>query len=161
MTVWMATLAGPSGKILAFEPHPDNIIRIENNIQLCRVHDRVQCYQVAVNDGACDKIQLYAGRGHSHSEWNTIGTDADGKPTEVVMEVSAISLDAAIPSHQRVDLVKIDVEGAEFQVLAGMKCLLNKWSPVLVIECHSKQNWKACAALSQQGYDFLICTIAC
>jgi len=152
MTALMAKLVGPSGKVFAFEPHPSNGVRIESTLRMCRVRDRVELNQVAVSDGTCHTLQLYAGRRHSHSEWNTTGFDADGKPAEAVMAVPAVSLDAVIPSHQRIDLIKIDVEGAESQVLAGMKQILMRWHPILVIECHSEENWKACADLSAHGY---------
>jgi len=48
--------------------------------------------------------------------------------------------------------VKIDVEGAELEVLAGMRRLLAQVQPVLVCEMHGK-NGAFCDAMDAAGYD--------
>src|SRR5258708_39724592 len=45
-------------------------------------------------------------------------------------------LDAVLESVLHVDLVKLDVEGADLHALRGMKGLLDRCKPVLFVECH-------------------------
>ena len=47
--------------------------------------------------------------------------------------------------------VEIDVEGAELEVLAGMRRLLREAQPVVVCEMHGR-NREFCAAMQQAGY---------
>lgn len=152
ITALMAHHVGPTGTVYAFEACPDNERRFTATLRTCRLQDRARFIGAAVNDGAADSLQLYRGRGNSHSEWNIVGRDADGRPTAPAYTVPATSLDAWFPATAHIDLVKIDVEGAESQVLAGMRGILNRCRPVLVIECHCADNWRACAELTADGY---------
>ena len=49
-------------------------------------------------------------------------------------EVAMIPLDSLIEHHDRVDLVKVDVEGAESLVVKGMTKLVNRFRPIVIIE---------------------------
>ena len=97
-------------------------------------------------------VVLYAGRHRWHAEWNIVGHDVDGRPTEAALEVPAVSLDAAFPPGSRLDLVKIDVEGAEGLVLAGMRRLLADARPALVVEFHDANGWDSRRILLDAGY---------
>ena len=52
----------------------------------------------------------------------------------VTIEVQLDTLDNQIGDHDRVDLIKIDVEGAEFGVLKGAVNVIDKFHPVIVFE---------------------------
>jgi hypothetical protein len=43
-------------------------------------------------------------------------------------------LDNQLKLHDRVDLIKIDVEGAELEVLRGSKRIIEKFHPIIVFE---------------------------
>ncbi len=152
ISVLIGRLVGPTGRLHAFEPHPDNVRLLEQNLLRYGFEDRALVVRAAVSDGRTDRVALHAGRRRSRCEWNIVGHDADGQPTEPVLTVPATSLDRHFPPDQRLDLVKIDVEGAEARVLAGMQRVLRQWSPHLLIECHSGENWSACLRLLGLGY---------
>jgi FkbM family methyltransferase len=152
LTIMMAQHVGPTGQVFAFEVRPDNGRRLIDNLRACQLLDRVNLTVAAVTDGATSTLNLYPGRHESQSEWNIVGHDADGQPTQSALTVTAIALDNHLPADLHIDVVKIDVEGAAAQVLAGMKRILNDSKPALIIECHSTDNWRACAALAEQGY---------
>jgi FkbM family methyltransferase len=57
-----------------------------------------------------------------------------GEETISEIEVEARKLDDIIPSDLPITLIKIDVEGGEYDVLQGGKTLLNKWHPYLIFE---------------------------
>jgi len=155
MTIPMAEWVGARGCVHAFESHAENVRLLQANVARFGLTDRVRVHALAVNDGASSRVALYHGRRASSSEWNIIGRDADGNASREAGRVAAVSLDGYFASQVRIDLVKIDVEGAESLVLAGMRRILTECAPVLAIECHSADNWRACRALRRQGYDLL------
>lgn len=155
LTLFMAHHAGKTGQVFAFEPHPENVARLRGNVTRQGYEKRVAVKRAAVNDGSVDSITLYAGRGHATSEWNIVGHDADGHAAEAVLSVPAISLDTYFHAPQRIDVVKIDVEGAESQVLAGMQRIIHQWHPAMLIEVHDDANWRACTKLCDVGYELL------
>ncbi|MBI2890102.1 MAG: FkbM family methyltransferase [Nitrospirae bacterium] len=86
-------------------------------------------------------------------EWNIRGRDHDGRPTPREVEVAATSLDTYFPSGSTVNLVKLDVEGAEALVLAGMRRLLREARPVVIVEFHDREGWEGRKELLEAGYD--------
>ena len=74
------------------------------------------------------------------------------EPTRLVLEVPAVSLDAWYSADERLDFVKIDVEGAEDLVLAGMRRLLREERPVLAVEFHDDEAWESRHELLDAGY---------
>ena len=43
---------------------------------------------------------------------------------------------------RRIDAIKVDVEGAEIEVLKGAKESLARYKPILLIEVHGEKQWK-------------------
>lgn len=152
LTAFMAYRVGPAGRVHAFEPHPDNVEILKANLVRHRLTDCVTVHSTAVTDGKDGTVTLFAGRRRAAAEWNIRGHDVNGQTTAAQMQIPAVALDAAISPGQRIDLMKIDVEGAESLVLAGMQRILCEQTPVLIIECHSEDNWLACTALTDMGY---------
>ena len=60
--------------------------------------------------------------------------------TEDIVQVKAITLDKYF-EDKRVDLIKIDVEGAEFEVLKGAVNLMEERSPTFQVEFHFDEDW--------------------
>lgn len=56
----------------------------------------------------------------------------DEQDTTITVETAR--LDSVLPENHHVDLIKIDVEGAELQVLQGAEKTLSRWKPVVVFE---------------------------
>jgi FkbM family methyltransferase len=158
MTEVMARAAGPTGQVIAFEANPDNAEVLTARCQWLR--KRVSCAPIevrtqAVNDGRQAEVALYAGRRHSANEWTITGKDVTGRATAAEYKIPATSLDAALLPHPlSVQLVKIDVEGAEDQVFAGMLELAQKHRPTLLIEFHNDQTWEKRRLLMSLGYSF-------
>lgn len=149
ITETLVRLVGRSGCVVAFEAHPDNSAAL-----LERFHDvpGVEVVNAAVGDGTSDRLALYAGR-HDHStEWNVVGHDVDGTPTRVVLEVPAVALDGWFATGRPIHFVKIDVEGAEGLVLAGMRRLLREQRPTVAVEFHDEEGWTGRRELLEAGY---------
>jgi FkbM family methyltransferase len=134
-SIWWAKKFG--AKVIAFEPLNDVFIELEKNIELNSVD--VVAYNVAVGNGG--EIA-----GKSKGGMFSAGSD---------LKVKTERLDNY--SFDRVDLLKIDVEGFEFEVLKGAENTINKFKPRIIIETHSNALRMVCDKyLLNHGYSLRI-----
>jgi FkbM family methyltransferase len=130
-TVLVARLVGKDGHVYAFEPVPDNIAAVQHNLGLNKM-TQVTVLQQAVSDEVGEGKLLLA----HYSGGATL--DKVGAPPDLKGEllVPLTTLDALTeqPDYLQPNLVKIDVEGAEINVLRGMTWLLKNAKPTLLYE---------------------------
>jgi FkbM family methyltransferase len=146
----LADLVGENGRVVAFEAHPDNARRLRNSLPSA-VRERVVVENLAVSDGSAERVSLHPGRGHASEEWNIVGADLEGRPTPAELEVGATSLDSYF-AERPLHFVKLDVEGAEADVLRGMRGLLRVRKPTLAVEFHTDAGWAGRGELLDAGY---------
>jgi len=149
-TFLMARMVGASGFVYAFELHPENSRLLQYN--LWRYRHRVRVENLAVTDGKTEFAEVFPGRNRSNAEWNIIGHSMTGQNNNPEFCVRTTSLDDYFPPGERIDLVKIDVEGAAQEVLAGMRRILPKSRPLVVIEVHTKSEWQGRKHLEDAEY---------
>jgi len=118
-TLLAAKLTGPSGHVYAFEPSPENFRLLQRNVE-ANGYQNVTLVPKAVS-AASGKASLTLDRsssgGHSLSQFRG-GADS--------VEVETVSLDDffAGPQPTAIDVLKMDAEGAETGILAGMQGVL-------------------------------------
>ncbi|MBC1262420.1 FkbM family methyltransferase [Synechococcus sp. BSF8S] len=123
-------LVGPRGQVLAVEPVPENLRLLRRNLELNGFTERCVIAEMALADGSCERVGMTIEPGISLAA--SIAENFEGDK----IEVPAGTLDQLIIGKNVVpDLVKIDVEGAEHEVLKGAVELL-KHGPPLLIEVH-------------------------
>lgn len=126
-----ARLVGPGGKSYAFEPVPANAACIRANAGRNKLANLV-VLEVAVGSQSGTAPLLLT----RHPGGATLSTaDAPGDATTAI-EVPVASLDALV-EERRVEpptVVKIDVEGLELEVLAGMAHILEVHRPTVIFE---------------------------
>jgi FkbM family methyltransferase len=123
-TVLFAKWAGPSGRVFAFEPLEHNMKILRENLRLNGV-ENVSTHQVAV--GADNMTILIT----THSNGTVV---RHPHLTKCFREVPLRKLDDEVISD-KVNFLKIDVEGFELEVLQGAKNILSG-QPRLAIELH-------------------------
>jgi FkbM family methyltransferase len=122
-----AARVGPSGYVLAVEPNPANARLIEASRRANGFDHLIVC-------------QAAAGR-----EIGMLGlhsTDSNGTTSPLdraallqdAITVAALPIDSLVPAQRPIDIVKIDVEGAEYLALQGCDTILRRWQPFLVSE---------------------------
>jgi FkbM family methyltransferase len=146
----LADLVGEGGRVVAFEAHPANARRLRRKLGN-GVRDRVTVENLAVTDGSAERVSLHPGRRRASQEWNVVGADLEGRPTPAELEVGATSLDSYFAKGQ-LDFVKLDVEGAEADVLLGMRWLLHERKPTIAVEFHTDAGWAGRRELFDAGY---------
>ncbi len=127
-TLLAASLVGPSGHVQAVEPNPANARLLEASRR-------------ANSFGQVSILQVAAGREHGllvlHTAYSN-GTTA-GLPDSVAavlnaQTVPALRLDDVLPASRPINLVKIDVEGAEYLALCGCEAMLRRDRPPIISE---------------------------
>lgn len=129
-TLLAAKLVGQKGKVYAFEPEPKNYYYLQKNIKLNN-YDYVSAFQRAVSDRN-GKTKLYicdydTGH-HTINKYNGIKKYSKGRITkEKSIEIETITLDDFLKGKvNQIDVIKMDVEGAEALALTGMDDILKK-----------------------------------
>ena len=147
LSLLAASCAGESGRVYSFEPLPQNVERIDQLMALNGVTNQ-QTIRQAVS-GQAGEMQLYLG---SEVESYTSSLIRNRRTSEITVEVTTLNDFAA--SHRPPDLIKMDVEGAEVQVLEGAGTLLSEHPPRhWLIEVHSPQlDREVQRILGQYGY---------
>lgn len=123
---WTLRLAPRAGAIVAVEANPDTVSVLRRNLAINDIGN-VQVVNVAAWDS---QTTLRLEDPNGHVAGGSTRTLPDGEGT-----IPAVRLDEVIET-ERLDLVKLDVEGADLHALRGMRGLLEAHRPVLFIECH-------------------------
>jgi len=136
---------GPSGKVYSFEPLERNLSYLRrhlmlNNIQNCVILEAAVCNRVGT-------------RPFSGTAWeSSMGhLSPDGE-----ILVPSTTLDSCVYGEKGLrppGIMKIDVEGAEFEVLEGADRTLTEFHPMIFLEIHGTQLHADCRAfLLAKGY---------
>ncbi|MBF2020931.1 MAG: FkbM family methyltransferase [Hydrococcus sp. C42_A2020_068] len=130
-TVLAAKLVGLSGRVYAFEPVPENADIIRHNVKLNNFSN-VIILEKAVSDSTGKGKLLLAEHPGGHT-LSTGGMPPDLKGSTTVELVSIDDL-VAQKTITPPSVIKIDVEGAELDVLRGMFRTLEEFKPILIYE---------------------------
>ena len=119
--------AAPLGQHYAFEPIPDLSMRLERKYGK---HAKIFNYALSNQEGKGAFMYYRDSPALSSFQERTRW----GKHDIVKLEVETKRLDDIIPENVSVDLIKIDVEGAELLVLQGARNTLNRNKPIVLFE---------------------------
>jgi FkbM family methyltransferase len=122
-TILAARALGPGGRVVSFEPHPAFHRRLLRNIELNELSAEVTTYQIAL---AAHSGTAVMGGWDERVPMASDGGNVRVMPFDDVCEEQGI----------RPDVVKIDVFGAEGDVLRGMKKALRDGVSHLFCELH-------------------------
>lgn len=145
-TVLCAKLAGPAGRVIAFEPLEATAQAARRNAELNQFgHVTVLTRAVGKSSGTA-RLTL-----QQESTWTRMAGEGDAGPT---FEVALVAIDDLVASGDvpPPNVVKIDVEGAELDVIEGMKDTLAAHRPRILCEMHGK-NAAFAALMTSLHYD--------
>jgi FkbM family methyltransferase len=125
--------AGPSGRVLAFEFDPANVAACRSNLE--------------GNPAVADRVEIV-----EHALWNVggehLGYEPDGYGTTVALgssttaHTTTATIDQVVAERRldRVDFVKLDIEGAELNALEGAADTLRRFRPRLAIAAYHRND---------------------
>lgn len=134
-TLYLSKLAGPTGLVIAIEPFPPAFAELEwhmkanNRLNVCGIPD-------AISD--VEGEALFA-PGESASTGSLLESRRGASPQGEGLAIKTHTLDSISDEFagRRLKLIKIDVEGAESNVLAGSAKTIERHRPYFVIDLHT------------------------
>jgi FkbM family methyltransferase len=134
-TIIGAKRVGAQGKVVAIEADPENFEMLNRNIKLNQLTNVIPLNYAVYSKET--KIKLYLPSGESgFTKYNTIMPNWINTQEKFV-EVNANTLDYLLQLNkirqEEVNWIKIDVEGAEFEVLKGATNVLSKSKDVAIL----------------------------
>lgn len=157
-TLVAARRVGESGCVVSIEPSAREMEMLQNNVQQNALRNLRLC-QVALFDRASEVELLVAGL--QNSGHNTLGAFGYNTILDHREKVGAMRLDDLVQSEKlgRVDVIKMDIEGAELAALRGASETIQRFHPVVLLELSDRalQHQHSSSAgvldlLTQQGY---------
>jgi FkbM family methyltransferase len=157
----------PSASIHAFEPVPQNFVRLEKRF---RGFNNVHCNETALGEFNGELSMLLNTHDATHSVFEPDPTEislwADGNVSaQKEIKVSQQTLTALVERANitQIDVLKMDVQGGELAILKGSKNLLNAQSIKCIfaeVEFRALYKdqplaWDIHAELSSHGYEFV------
>ena len=143
-TLLLSRAVGPSGKVFAFEPWPPNITDCLAHLRMNHMANVVVVPAAVSNT---DGLASFAS-GPSSSTGRLARADT-------AVRVACLTLDDLLATGRFPvpDVIKVDVEGAESQVLEGARKLLREHAPMWFVALHSPDQKQACLRLfAEAGY---------
>lgn len=145
-TILASELIGETGKVFAFEPLPRNIFYLERHIKINKC-ENVKIIKTAVSD----KEGIAFLSDNCDSSYSRIIEDSG-------IEVKTVAIDNLVGSGKLPipNVIKIDVEGAEFSVLKGASFTIKKYKPAIFLAIHrftDKIHKDCCDFLMELGYE--------
>jgi FkbM family methyltransferase len=136
-TLFFSRAVGPAGKVVTFEPNPVNCARIRDNLELNGITN-VALKPLALANRKVRADLLFPidepARGSLRSDYQA---DLAQRFESRTVAVDVDTLDNQLSDLPAPQFIKIDVEGAELEVLLGMSRVLKEFQPALFIEVHT------------------------
>ena len=117
-TLVAASLVGESGRVYAIEPDPTNYALLAKNVK-ANGYKNVTLIQKAISDCAGNSGLLLD---PAHTGKHRLGHSGEG---EQCLPVDVTTLDDLL-GNERVDIIKMDIEGAEAKAIQGMSTIMRK-----------------------------------
>ena len=125
--VLAAQRAGPAGRVHAFEPERANFRLLQANLRL-NACANASARRLAICDRAgTERLYRDADNLGDHRLYPSPGAPRSSVP------VPTAALDALFPAGTRLDVIKIDAQGAEYRIFRGMRGLLARRTAALRI----------------------------
>lgn len=168
-SLYFARLVGNTGKVVSFEPNAENVKRLKMNVDAnSDLKNIVSVYETAVSDhDGTEKMMIHNKIESGRSMGNFLKGSNTLLSEEVFVgkgfqetEIKTIKIDSVAKEfniQHKPDVIKIDVEGAEYKVLIGAKETLQTCRPILFIEIHSIMSmFNVTSLLRSLNYDLKI-----
>lgn len=138
ITLLAAKRVGSQGKVFAFEPIDEIADQLDRHQRMNRL-DQVVIERSALSDVENDGAPIYLSCGQDVSDkhdglGSLYGDENAGPPLQRIHMTTLDRWVSTRPEVQRIDLIKIDIEGAELACLRGATRSLVRFKPRIIVE---------------------------
>lgn len=139
--------AGVMGaEVIAFEPQPFNYQFLVANVHLNRLDEKVDIRKTALGDqtGRISLVQALPGNyGSFTSDQTLVKHDAGEAHPVTPFDVEVSTLDAELDEYRSaISIIKLDLEGMEFEALRGATGVIRESAPVIAVECFTRSMYQ-------------------
>lgn len=162
-TLPLADAVGPGGTVHAFEATAYAVGKLRDNLRLNPgLEERVRVHHCLLTDGSSRESVT-----EIHSRWPLLGNSGNLHPQhggrlEETGKAPHFSLDQFIAENplERIDLMKLDVDGFEWKILQGSRTLFERFHPPVLLELAPDYDGVRIEEVLQffwdNGYDFYL-----
>jgi len=128
---------GPEGKVYAVEPVPNNFRFLCDSVQINNLNDRIETFPFALSSQN-GKQSLYLSKLSNLNSLYAQGAQTKQAMTGETIEVETQDLATFVQGKRDIDLIRMDIEGAEVDVLNSLAelCERSKMRPKVIFETH-------------------------
>jgi len=141
---YAARQVGDSGLVIAIEPHPKNVENLKKGIRL-NGFKNIKVVEKACSDRSGRAFLLEYELSARH--------EITDKPTKLMVEINTLDNILQSFSVNKVNMMKIDVNGHEYQVLEGARNTLKNYKPTILMEVMLENKQKVFNYLKKFGYE--------
>jgi FkbM family methyltransferase len=153
-SVIAAKITGPDGEVFAFEPAANTIPVLHQTIRINQLGNVISPVNQAMGKDI-GKITFFISDEEADNSNSLVSYKEDRKLNGVEVEVNTIDNFVASKKLSRVDFIKIDVEGAEYDTIRGGVEIFKKFQPSFILAIHPEPIKKKGDKL-EDIYDFLL-----
>jgi FkbM family methyltransferase len=140
-TIIASKLVGTNGKVFAVEPIPSTVKVLNYNIKLNGLRNVIVINKAAYNSNCRLKMKI---------PFNSFGLASFFSKEGIEVEVDSIRLDEVLADVHKIKLIKIDAEGAEYEIIQGLTETLIR-TEYVVIEL-SRRTYECLQLLKKYGF---------
>lgn len=137
-TLLLADSAGLAGKVASFEANPQLSELLARTVNINGMDNRVQVFHNALGATVGETLNLFIPSRLMGSATLNAPPTADSRK----VEVRTITLDAALQDWPRVDFIKLDIEGAEWQAWKGMQETIQRNRDIVIVTEFQPSNYQ-------------------
>jgi FkbM family methyltransferase len=138
-----SVIVGKTGNVYSFEPFPENLRELRKHLEMNHIAN-------------CTVIDAAVSCADGEATFDASGDRCMGHLAESgSLRVKTVTLDGMVSRKEILppDLMKIDIEGAEFECLQGASRVIQEYRPIIFLATHGKEVHSACSeALTKWNY---------
>jgi FkbM family methyltransferase len=129
-SLYLASL-NENNQVIAFEASPKTYQELKKNIEENEFKN-IQCHNLALTNNDNQTLTFF----ESSNDWESslIESNFNDKTKTIISSAKLDSFEDRIEKKNQHIIIKLDVEGYEMQVLDGAKKIIEKYSPIIILE---------------------------